>query len=265
MQNYQQTGQFTRQIIAYPSDGLTIYGFMDIPPGNGPFPVIIALHGHVAPNYYQTLDYTTRYADSLAEAGYLVIHPNMRGFWPSDKGTNPLNIGLAIDVLNLIALVQNQGGKPGVLQQANPQAIGLWGHSMGGGVTIRVITINHSIRAAVLYSAVSSDDSQNFRVFYDRNRPAENEAGSIQPSQADYMLTSPAYYLDRIQTPISINQGLADVTVPPSWSTGLCTRLIVLKKPVECYLYPGEGHIFGGASDTLFVQRSIQFFSKYLK
>ncbi len=39
------TGTFTRTLINDPSDGLTIYGFIDVPRGPGPFPVIIALHG----------------------------------------------------------------------------------------------------------------------------------------------------------------------------------------------------------------------------
>ena len=59
---------FTRTLITYPSDGLTIYGFVNVPVGEGPFPVIIAVHGYVEPEVYSTLDYTTRYADGLARA-----------------------------------------------------------------------------------------------------------------------------------------------------------------------------------------------------
>ena len=43
-----------------------IYGFMNVPNADGPHPVIIALHGYIDPAIYQTLDYTTRYADALA-------------------------------------------------------------------------------------------------------------------------------------------------------------------------------------------------------
>jgi dipeptidyl aminopeptidase/acylaminoacyl peptidase len=50
--------------------------------------------------------------------------------------------------LNLIALIKQQGGKPGPLQLADPNAIGLWGHSMGGGVSIRVITVSPDVKAA---------------------------------------------------------------------------------------------------------------------
>ncbi len=83
---------FTRHIINYSSDGLNIYGFMNVPNGSGPFPVVIALHGYIDPAVYSTLDYTTRYADSLAGAGYLVIHPNLRGYAPSDNSPSEANL-----------------------------------------------------------------------------------------------------------------------------------------------------------------------------
>ncbi len=37
---------FTRYKLHYPSDGLDIYGFVNVPKGDGPFPVIIMLHGY---------------------------------------------------------------------------------------------------------------------------------------------------------------------------------------------------------------------------
>ena len=100
---------FTRYLIRYPSDGLMIYGFMNVPNGKGNFPVIIALHGYIDPTIYKTFDYTTHYADALASAGFLVLHPNLRDYPPSDKGDNLFNVGMAIDVLNLISIIKSTG------------------------------------------------------------------------------------------------------------------------------------------------------------
>ena len=86
------TAAFTRTLITYPSEGLTIYGFMNVSQGDGPFPVVLTLHGYIDPEIYTTVAYSTRYADSLARAGYLVIHPNLRNFPPSDEG--PVASGL---------------------------------------------------------------------------------------------------------------------------------------------------------------------------
>src|SRR5258708_34927542 len=135
VQTLATTSAFTRYLIHYPSDGLTIYGFMDVPAGvprkGGAFPVIIALHGYIDPGIYQTLDYTTVYADALAQAGYLVLHPNLRNYPPSDSGPNILRVGFAVDGLNLAAIVRSQAGQPRPLPAANPPAIGLLGPMIG--------------------------------------------------------------------------------------------------------------------------------------
>jgi uncharacterized protein len=57
---------FTRYLMRYPSDGLNIYGFANIPNDAEKHPVIIALHGYIDPAAYNTLDYTTHYADALS-------------------------------------------------------------------------------------------------------------------------------------------------------------------------------------------------------
>src|SRR6185503_19332725 len=106
----EQNLYFTRYLIRYPSDGLNIYGFANIPNDAEQHPVIIALHGYIDPAAYNTLDYTTHYADALASAGYVVLHPNLRGYLPSDDDDNLFRVGMATDVLNLIALIQTQSG-----------------------------------------------------------------------------------------------------------------------------------------------------------
>jgi len=92
--------EFTRFLISHESDGLRVYGFINLPNGDGPFPVVLVLHGFVTPENYQTLAYTTPLADALARAGYFVIHPNYRNHPPSDEGPNPFRVGYANDVLN---------------------------------------------------------------------------------------------------------------------------------------------------------------------
>src|SRR5258708_28390985 len=99
-QTLTRTPTFTRYLIHYPSDGLTIYGFMDTPtakPRNGrSYPVILALHGYIDPAVYDTIDYTTRYADALAQAGYLVFHTNLRDYRFCDKGPTLLTVAFAV-------------------------------------------------------------------------------------------------------------------------------------------------------------------------
>ena len=46
------TDAYTRYHIAYPSDGLRITGIMQVPRGDGPFPVIILNHGYAERDVY---------------------------------------------------------------------------------------------------------------------------------------------------------------------------------------------------------------------
>lgn len=261
-----ENSYFTRMLVSYPSDGLKIYGFMNVPKtGTPPYPVVIALHGYIEPEIYSTLDYTTRYADTMARSGYLVLHPNLRGYAPSDTGENLFRVGMAVDVLNLIALVKAQGGQPGPLAQANPQAIGVWGHSMGGGISTRVITVSPDVKAAVLYGAMSGDDKKNFeRIFSYFSNGTRGKEELSTPDEA-FPFISPINYLDRIKAAVSIHHGANDVDVPLEWSQDLCQRLQALGKQVECYTYADQKHTFSGEGDELFNMRVVQFYDRVLK
>lgn len=257
---------FTRMLVSYPSDGLTVYGFMNVPKqGNPPYPVVIALHGYIEPELYNTLDYTTRYADTLARYGYLVLHPNLRGYPPSDSGDNLFRVGMAVDVLNLIALVKEHGGKPGSLEKADPGAIGLWGHSMGGGISTRVMTVEPEVKAVVLYGAMSGDEQKNFeRIFQYFSNGTRGWEELLTPDEI-IQEVSPINYLDRVQAEVSIHHGANDPDVPPEWSRDLCDRLNALAKPVECFFYKDQAHTFRGEGDDLFSLRMVDFYNRVLK
>ncbi len=255
---------FTRYLIRYPSDGLKIYGFMNVPSGQGKFPVIIALHGYIDPSVYQTLDYTTRYADDLASAGYLVIHPNLRGYPPSDAGENLFRVGMAVDVLNLIAILNSEGGLPGALQAADPSRVGMWGHSMGGGITTRVLTVSQDVKAAVLYAPMSGDEAKNFAAIGQWSNGARGGAERSVPA-GELPQISPMYYFDYIQAAVGIYHGSADSLVPVQWSMLTCEQMQALGRNVECHYYPGMPHTFEGQGDAQFIQDSIQFLDRYLK
>ncbi len=258
----QVSSRFSRYLFHYPSDGLTVYGFLDLPTGQGPFPVILVLHGYIDPAEYETLDYTTGYADALAAEGFLVLHPNYRNYPPSDPGPSLFRVGYAVDVLNLIALIHSQAGESGPLQAADPTDIGLFGHSMGGGIALRVLTVEPSVEAAVLYGSMNADEHLNFEKIYEWSDGARGlEELKVPP--ADLARISPSNYLDRIQAPVSIHHGEADELVPPEWSSELCLRLSALGKIVECYTYPGEPHTFIGFGGIELIERSVAFFQRY--
>jgi dipeptidyl aminopeptidase/acylaminoacyl peptidase len=254
---------FTRYLIVYPSDGLEIHGFMNVPNSDGPHPVVLAMHGYIDPAIYHTFDYTTHYADALASEGYFVIHPNLRGYPPSDSGDNLFRVGMAVDVLNLAAIVRSSGGQPGPLEKADPHRIGLWGHSMGGGVVTRVISVDPDIRAAVLYAAMSGDEVQNYAaigIWSDEERGQQERAVPA----AELELISPMYFFNNIRAAVSIQHSLSDPLVPVQWSMRTCEQLKALGKTVECNYYPDMPHTFQGQGDKQLMQSVRGFFDKFL-
>jgi len=222
------------------------------------------VHGYINPAVYNTLDYTTRYADALARAGYLVLHPNLRNYAPSDTGPNPFRAGYAVDVLNLAALAREQGGRPGPLAAADAGVVGLWGHSMGGGISIRAMTASPGVRAVALYGAMSGDEQANYERILAWSGGSDGPEELATPPE-DLERISPIYHLERVQAAVSIHHGEADGTVPVIWSLDLCERLKALGKTAECYTYPGQPHTFVGDGDQLFMARVQAFFDAWLR
>lgn len=238
-------GDFTRYYITYDSDGLNIHGFVNVPKGSGSFPVVIALHGYIPPDRYTTLDYSTRYADSIARKGYIVLHPNLRNFPPSDSPgrIRDFQAGYTIDVLNLLAYVRQQTGQPGsIFEFADVGRMGIWGHSLGGGVALRTIGLVENIQAAVLYAAVSQ-------------RYTSSSAGFT------------VYDLESTDAAFSVHHGTADDTISVNWSYQLCEELEAREKEHECFFYEDSPHTFIrlGQADPLFIQRTVDFFNRHLK
>lgn len=123
-----QNNSYTSYIISYPSDNLKIYGMMNVPEGDGPFPVIILNHGYFNPSSFTSGDGTKTMADILAANGYLTIASDYRGHGKSDSdngGRGGHRPEYAIDVLSLIASIKST-------PKADQSRVGMWGHSMGG-------------------------------------------------------------------------------------------------------------------------------------
>lgn len=259
----EQNVLFTRYLFRYPSDGLNIYGFANIPNDEGSHPVIIALHGYIDPAIYNTLDYTMHYADALANAGYVILHPNLRGYKPSDDADNLFRVGMATDVLNLIDLIQTQSGGADPLRTADPNLIGLWGHSMGGGISTRVLTVSDDVKAAVLYGAMSGDEQKNFEAIWEWSGNTRGMEELALPTEALGRI-SPMYFFQNITAAVSIHHGTADGTVPIDWSVLTCEQLKSLGKNVECHYYEGMPHTFYGQGDEQFIQNMLQFYNQYL-
>jgi pimeloyl-ACP methyl ester carboxylesterase len=286
--------KYTSYLIDYPSDGLTITGVMQIPVGEGPFPVILMNHGFFGRGIYKSGDGTDRASAFLAEHGYLTLASDYRSWGDSDIGYSLFYSGLVTDVINLLAAIPS-------IPEADPARVGIWGHSMGGGVTLKVLTIlggrgtgaETPVRAAVLYSTVSADDADiierwGMGCFGDITAGEqiigcnssdiipETLPGNLQSayrfaaSDADTLRRISAFYhLDAVTVPLQIHYGTEDGKfiggTPPQWSVKLTQGLRDTGKQVELLQYEGEGHSFIGQPWFDFMTRTLRFFDEHVK
>jgi dipeptidyl aminopeptidase/acylaminoacyl peptidase len=281
----EQNEVLSRSYITYPSDDLTISGLMYVPAGGGPFPVLILLHGYFEREQYYAGADTWQAAEFFAQQGYLVLAPDLRSWGESDPGLSIFHMGLTRDVLHLISSLSS-------IAEADPARVGLWGHSMGGGIATKILTIDDRVKAAVLYAPNSADDADLIARWGPGCLPGESEAagdncnpGEFIPADtpaelvqaylaaaedADFLRqAAPFYHLDNITAPVQIHIGTADGALhthtPPEWSEKLSVALEEAGKEVDTYTYPGQGHYFTGESWTRLLERSTELFDRTLK
>ncbi len=245
-------GVYTSYLISYPSDNLTIYGLMNIPTGTGPFPVIVLNHGYYNTSSFSSGDGTQTMADILARQGYLTLASDYRGHGKSESdgtraGHRP---EYSIDVLNLLASIKS-------VDKADINRVGMWGHSMGGEVSLRAIEATDLVKAVALWAPTSANASDN-HAFYGAGRNQNSNESNLDG-------ISPVNYLEFITAPISIHQGLADTEVKPEWSKSLYDNLRSKNKQAEYFEYSGQDHNFRNLGWTEISTKTIAFYDKLLK
>jgi dipeptidyl aminopeptidase/acylaminoacyl peptidase len=258
-QKLAETDLYDAYAIRYPSDGLNIYGYMTVPKGTGPFPIIVSVHGYAANGTYDPFNIEYDFGNLFAENQFIVLHPGMRNQPPSDHGDNLLRVGMTEDVLNLIALIRAKNDLPPELTSANPDALGLWGTSMGGEIALRILTIRSDVKATVLYSAMSGDERKNAEQLYHVIQDGQFKQDEQVPIEM-FDRISPANYYYRVKSAVQINHGTADTTAPISWAVETCNFLKAAGVYVECIYYPGASHLFGHHDRDKLIQNVLQFY-----
>lgn len=273
---------YRRYIVSYQSDKFKIYGLFTVPniekPKNG-FPAIVFLHGYLDPKTYQTVNRYVAYQDGLAKNGFITFKPDLRGHGRSEG--KPANSNFSqdyvIDALNLVSALK-------IYQDVNPKLIGMWGHSNGGGTTLRVLEVSKDIKTAVIWAGVVGS-YEDLLVTYrakipwiSNRRQPSGIPGTTPGSPQDFIqkygqpdLKSPFWsqidpysYLQNISAPVQLHHGTADDSVPIELSLHFKDVLKKAGKTVELYQYPGGDHNLADPAFSMAMERSITFFKKYL-
>jgi dienelactone hydrolase len=258
---------YVQHSITYYSNGLKISGILNIPKGIGPFPLIIFNHGHIPPEIYTVGRGLRREQDYIAKQGFAVLHTDYRGHGESDESPDTREIydagfEYAMDSMNAIAAV-----RAAKLPTVDATRVGMLGHSLGGGVTLNVLTSHPDlVTAAVLYAPVNSDAWENF-VRWRRERPEGDRTiaalGTREENPAAWDALSSLSKLGDIATPILLFHGTADKDVPKAWSDALHGKLLEEEKFIDYVIYEGEGHEFAGKWID-FMRQSVAHFRSWL-
>ena len=260
-----QNNDYTRYAVTYSSGGLTISGIMNVPAGDGPFPVLVLAHGYIDPDVYTTGRGLAREQDYLARAGYVVLHTDYRNHAGSDDDPDSdlrLRLGYAEDVINAVLAVRSSD-----LPYLDGDRVGLLGRSMGGGVTYDVLVAAPGlVDAAVVYAPVSSDAADNFDK-WQRDGPEGDriiEAYGDPANEPEFWRQRSARtFFDRITEPILIHHGTADDTCPIEWSHETLDALEAAGVDAELIEWEGEPHAFEAAWGES-IERTAEFFHAHL-
>jgi len=268
---------YDRYIASYQSEGLRIYALLTVPRGEKPengWPVVVFNHGYIPPDQYRTTERYVAYVDGFARNGYILFRPDYRGHGnsegePSGAFTAP---DYTVDVLNAITSLQRY-------PDADPDRIGMWGHSMGGTLTLRAMVVTDDIDAGVIWAGVVApikdiwEERRRWIASHltatpdpDGSLPTEGlfASGTFEENPEFWASVDPTSHLDDLSGPLQLHHGTGDQSVPVAFSEDLYARLQEAGRTDELYLYEGDNHNISNSFGTA-MQRSIQFFDQHAK
>jgi dipeptidyl aminopeptidase/acylaminoacyl peptidase len=215
-------------------DGYPVHGWLVLPAGDGPHPVLLDIHGGPFAQYGWTL---FDEAQVYAGAGYAVVLGNPRGsagYGQAHARAIKHRMG-TVDADDLLALLDTALERPDL----DAERVGVMGGSYGGFMTTWLAAHHgHRFRAAIPERACLAWDSfigsSDIGYFF-----AEAYAG---PDPDQRALQAPFTFADKIDIPTLIIHSEQDWRCPVEQAQRLYVELKTRGVHTELLLFPGEGH-----------------------
>ncbi len=225
--------------ITYTSfDGLEVPALFWCPPGEGPFPVVIEIHGGPEGQRRPNLTSTAQY---YLQRGIATLAPNVRGSNGYGKTYMALDdvrkrMHSVADIQAAHAWLTTHGG-------ADPDRIALYGGSYGGFMVLSAMVTYPDLWAA----GVDIVGIANFVTFLEntseyRRHLRESEYGTLKDDRDFLLDISPLTHIHKIAAPLMVIHGRNDPRVPVSEAEQVVDACRAKGLPVECIIYDDEGH-----------------------
>lgn len=235
------------KLIQVPArDGASIPTFAYVPQACEKKLCPVVIHFHGGPEAQSTPGFN-RLALLFNDRGFIYLEPNVRGssgygkaYLDADNAEKRLNV--VSDIADLAVFAKKQYS----MNSATPK-VGVMGWSYGGYSTLLAMTqFAGSYDAGVSLVGISNLVSflQNTAPYRRKLRVAEY--GDPETQKEILLKLSPATYVDQLQAPLLIIQGVNDPRVPVGEAVQMQEKLAAKNKPVELVLFADEGH--GSAS-----------------
>lgn len=258
----------TTQVVSYLSDGLTLNALMITPAGTPPtngWPVVIVNHGFIPPKDYSVTRSYINTSNYFASQGFIVLKPDYRGHDQSEGESSGRLFSRAeytVDVLSLMSTIDS-------IPSVNPNKIFMYGHSMGGDVTLQILETSPKITAATLWAPAVALLPEQVTHFMNRSRPTPGQAEKFKSQYDTFISQYPISQISSlenialIKVPLNLHHGTLDKSVPYSWGTNLNDRLKTAGKTVNFYSYSGDNHDISGSFGKA-LSRDVEFFKSFL-
>lgn len=238
-------GRPARSITFESTDGTVIQGWLITPPGNGPFPTVIHVHGGphwFAPDRYNPV------ALAWVENGFAYLDLNYRG--STGRGSAfARQIWGDIGRLELedLAAARQSLIDTGV---ASAAATFVTGASYGGYLTLYALARQPALWAGGFAAIAIADWAQSYRDASDALKGAfRNWFGGPPDDLPDlYRDRSPLAHVDEIRAPIVVVHGSSDTRTPPNQMRAFVHRMLALGKDLTVHWFDG-GHGSGAIDD----------------
>src|SRR5438067_1453270 len=223
-------------------DGESVPVFLFEPEGDGPFPVVVTVHG--GPESQWLPWFAPAFApltQHLVSRGFAVAAPNVRGSTGYGKRYSQLDdVEKRLDsVRDLASLHQWLGAR---LEIDGSRAV-VYGRSYGGYMVLAALAFQPELWAAGIEAVGISSLVTFLENTSDYRRAArEREYGSLARDREFLLEASPMTHIDAIRAPLFIQHGRNDPRVPVSESEHIHAVLTEKGVPCELLIFEDEGH-----------------------